>query len=187
MLEDVVGYSRQLGDNARQALAILKGEVRPRDRRQVRFLLSSLQSAVFNDVLAGRRAGENTSIDSLELGDIAWIHASRAQFVVEDPKKEAPRAEAFEISPTGPIFGSKMVMPRGEVARREEEILRAWGVDVAKLTLPPGIRLHGTRRPLRVCPDGARVEFTDDGLWLHFALPPGSYATVLMDELFGDS
>ena len=175
------------GDNATQALAILKGDLRLKDRRQVRFLLSALQSAVFNDVLAQRQVGEGTSIDRVERGDIAWIHASRAQFLVDDPEKEAPRAAAFEISPTGPIFGTKMVPPAAEIAAREDEVLKTWGVDVSELKLPAGIRLRGTRRPLRVCPEGARAEFTDDGLWLHFALPPGSYATVLLEELFSST
>ena len=171
------------GDNANQALAILQGASRLRDRRHVRFLLSALQSAVFNDVLADRRGREGASIDRLELGDIAWIHASRGQFLVEDLEREAPRAAAFEISPTGPIFGTKMVPPGGAVAEREEGVLEAWGVDARELKLPPGIRLRGTRRPLRVCPEGARAEFTGDGLWLHFTLPAGSYATVLVEEL----
>ena len=174
------------GDNAKQALAILGGGARPRDRRQVRFLLSALQSAVFNDVLAERRGG-STSIDRLELGDIAWIHASRGQFLVEDPQREAPRAAAFEISPTGPIFGTKMALPGAAVAAREDEILKAWALDVRALKLPPGIRLRGARRPLRVRLEDARAEITDDGLWLYFALPAGSYATVLLEEIFGVS
>jgi len=171
------------GDNADRALAILRGALRPRNRRHARFLLSALQALVFNAVLDLRRRDGASSIDRLERGDIAWIHASRGQFLVEDPAREAPRAAAFEVSPTGPIFGTKMVAPGGEVAEREARVLEAWGIDVGALQLPRGIQLRGTRRPLRVRPEEARTEPTDDGLWLHFALPPGSYATVLVEEL----
>ena len=51
------------------------------------------------------------------------------------------------------------------------------------MRLPRGLRLRGARRALRVRPDAAFAETRDDGLLLRFSLPPGSYATVLIEEL----
>jgi tRNA pseudouridine13 synthase len=54
------------------------------------------------------------------------------------------------------------------------------------LRLPRGVRLRGARRPLRVRPEAAGCESLGGGVVrLSFALPPGSYATVLVEELLG--
>ena len=43
-------------------------------------------------------------IDQLLVGDLAWRHANGAVFRVEDAALEQPRCDAFEISPSGPLF-----------------------------------------------------------------------------------
>jgi tRNA(Glu) U13 pseudouridine synthase TruD len=43
--------------------------------------------------------------------------------------------------------------------------------------------LRGGRRALRIRPGDATLESVSDGLRLRFMLPPGSYATVLVDDL----
>jgi tRNA pseudouridine13 synthase len=167
------------GDNAEAGRRLLAGEGPQRDRRHARFLLSALQAEVFNAVLAEREP----DLVRLERGDVALIHGSGALFVVEDAEREAPRAEAFEISATGPIFGTRMLRSQGAVAQRERGILAAHGVDVENLSVPRGIRLRGARRALRVRPEAVGLEPLAGGLRLCFTLPPGSYATVLVEEL----
>ncbi|MBW2313632.1 MAG: tRNA pseudouridine(13) synthase TruD [Deltaproteobacteria bacterium] len=174
------------GDNAAGGIALLRGETRPRDRREARFLLSALQSAVFNEALH-RRA---LPLGELEVGDVAVVHPSGGLFVVEDLTREAPRAAAFEVSPTGPLFGTRSgrrdPAPEGAPAAREAEAAASLGVDLsAPLTLPRGVRLPGARRALRVRPEEPGVEHEADRLRLRFTLPPGSYATVLLEELSG--
>ena len=100
--------------------------------------------------------------------------------------REAPRAEAFEISATGPIFGTRVRQPSGAVAARERAALEARGIDLENLRPPRGIRLRGARRALRVQPAAVGVERVSEGLRLDFTLPPGSYATVLVAELIDD-
>ena len=56
------------------------------------------------------------------------------------------------------------------------------GVLAARL-LPRGVRLRGARRPLRVRPEEATCEPVCGAVRLSFTLPPGSYATVLVEEL----
>lgn len=83
--------------------------------------------------------------------------------------------------PTGPIFGATMAWPVDEALELEESVLLAED-------LPPGIwtrfpRLtQGTRRKLWVDVK-IRITPTEDGAWLRFGLPSGSYATVLLEEL----
>jgi tRNA pseudouridine13 synthase len=172
------------GDNAARAQGLLAtGGEWPRDRRAARFLLSSLQSAVFDAVLAQRPL----PLDALEAGDVAQVCASGGLFVVEDAERESARARAFEISPTGPIFGTRMTAPSGAPAERERAAAAAFGIDLDAFRPPRGVRARGARRPLRVRPVGLALERVGDrALALEFELPAGSYATVLVDALLGD-
>lgn len=180
-------FGRQ-GDNASLGLALLRGEASRRDRREARFLLSALQSAIFNEALARRTVG----LGELEAGDVAVVHASGGLFLVDDPAREAPRAAAFEISATGPMIGTRSgrrdPAPTGAPAAREAAAAARFGVDLAApLALPRGLRLPGARRALRVRPGEARAEHESEGeigrFRLHFTLPAGSYATVLLEAL----
>ena len=154
----------------------------PATAARARFLLSSLQSAVFNEVLARRPL----PLDAVELGDVAMVCASGGCFLVEDVAAEQPRAQRFEISATGPVFGTRMTPARGAPGEREQAACAAFGVDLASFRPPPGVRARGARRPLRVRPEGLRVDAAGEGaLALEFELPAGSYATVLVEELLG--
>jgi tRNA pseudouridine13 synthase len=168
------------GDNAERARAFCAGELRVRDRRDARFLVSAWQAEVFNAALAARE----TPLDALERGDLAMRHDSGGAFLVEDPEQERDRALAFEISATGPVFGPRMTWPGGAVAQRERAVMTAHGLDPDALHLP-GVRARGARRALRVRPDAARLDAEGDDALLCFELPSGSYATVLVEELFG--
>jgi len=168
------------GDNAARGAALLAGRERVRDRRAARFLVSALQSAVFNEALARR----TLPLDALELGDVARVEASGGLFVVEDLGREAPRAVDFEISATGPIFGTREIAPTGAPAERERAALAACGIDPdAPLAAPPGVPLRGARRALRARVEASRIDATAAGLRLCFTLGAGSYATVLVEEL----
>jgi tRNA pseudouridine13 synthase len=175
-------------DNAERGRAVLEGRLRLRDRRAARFLVSALQSAVFNEVLAHRPV----PLDAVEAGDVAQVVASGGLFVVEDVLRESARAAEFEISATGPIFAvgersGRDPAATGAPARRERAALEALGLAGLPSTAcpPPGLRLAGGRRPLRARVGAARLEHAGDLARLAFTLPAGSYATVLVEELFG--
>ena len=169
------------GRNPERGRALLSGETSLRDRRKARFMVSALQAEVFNRVLEERPL----ELDAVEEGDVAQVTASGGLFLVEDPSVEAERAARFEISATGPIFGTKMQWPLGPVAEREVRVMQELGVPVGKAFRPPaGLRVLGTRRPCRA-PVGDPSLFRDaDQLRFCFMLPAGTYATVLLEELF---
>jgi len=168
------------GGNPELGRALLRGERLRLDRRAARFLLSALQAEVFNAALALRRL----PLDALEVGDVAVVHASGGLFRVEDLEREAPRALRFEVSATGPIFGERVPAPAGAPAERERAALAACGLDPdGPLRPPPGLRLPGARRALRARPEAARLERAEDALRLCVTLPPGSFVTVLLEEL----
>lgn len=171
------------GDNAERARELLNGEPARGDRRAHRFLLSALQAEVFNRVLEQRRL----PLDRVEPGDVAMVHRSGGLFVVEDEPRENSRAADFEISATGPIFGTKVKKPEGKVALLEAAVLSAHGIPpVDELRLPRGIRMRGTRRPFRVPVRELEWETGGGDLQLRFALPAGSYASVFVEEVVGE-
>ena len=143
--------------------------------------LSAYQAHLFNSVLDKRMP----HLGKLLTGDIAVKHSNGAPFLVSDPTVEQPRADAFEISPSGPIFGYKMRMPTGDVLALETTILANEGVPPEKFRKVVGIRLPGTRRTLRMPLQLHEVSAVDSsvGIRLGFTLPAGGYATVVVEEL----
>jgi tRNA pseudouridine13 synthase len=169
------------GDNAARGRAILAGAALGRDRRAARFLVSAFQAEIFNAFLERR----GPPFDRLERGEVAWKHDSGASFVVEDAERESLRAASFELSPSGPILGTKMPRAEGEPGERERAWLREWGAP-EPLVPPRGLRLRGGRRPLRARPDALDWAWeSEEVLRLEFSLASGCYATVLIESLLG--
>ena len=148
-----------------------------------RLYLSAAQSRLFNEVLAARIS----SIDRLEQGDLAWKHVNGACFPVENVAAEHPRCDAFEISPTGPLFGTRMTEAAGRPGQLEADVLERTGLDRTRFRRPGGVKLNGARRPLRVPLGDPSVDDDHDDrgpcLRVAFAIPPGSYATCLTREI----
>ena len=145
-----------------------------------RLFLSAYQAYLFNRTLEKRAP----YLSKLIKGDIAVKHENGAPFRVADAVVEQPRADAFEISPSGPIFGYKMRMPTGAALALETSILAAEGVRFETFRKVVGIRLPGARRPLRMPIQLHEVSAVDSGgVRLNFTLPAGGYATVVLEEL----
>ncbi len=147
--------------------------------RLMKLYLSAYQSFLFDRLLDARLA----EIGKVLSGDLALKHDNGACFLVEDAVAEAGRAERFEISPSGPLFGCKMMQPLGAPLAMEEAILREEGVTLQSFDLAGGLRMEGERRSLRVPVKEACVKAVDDGLLLDFDLPKGAYATSLLREI----
>jgi tRNA pseudouridine13 synthase len=170
-------------DNALMGWRLLMGERLPRrpDRFQRKLFLSALQSELFNRMLIERL--QSGDFARALLGDVLRKEDSGGLFVSEDPLVDQPRLEAFEVSPTGPIFGPKMRAPTHEVAERERVLLAAVGLDPELFQRGRG-ETEGTRRPYRVRVADPELERLGDAdVRLTFSLPSGSYATELLREL----
>lgn len=177
------------GRNAERGAEMLRRGRMHGPRRKAKLMLSALQSEVFNRVLDDRA----DAYDQLKVGDLAFVHASGELLQVNETTSLEERCLRCEVSATGPMFGSKMRWPRGEVILAEEKVMEDLDLPpLRRLDLPRGFKLYGDRRPLRVplhemdWHDGNPEEGTheDGSLELRFVLPPGSYATVLLEELF---
>lgn len=171
--------------NERRALEALGRGTPPRravDRwpRRLRFLyVCAYQSELFNRVLAQRLE----DMRRVEIGDIAMKHANGACFPVEDVGAASPRAAAFEISPTGPMFGSKMLAASGRPGELEREVLAGENLPLRAFASRMAMKARGERRALRVPLSEASANTDDDGLVLSFTLPRGAYATAVLAEV----
>jgi tRNA pseudouridine13 synthase len=174
-------------DNAQRCRAWLRGEWSgPRDGRARRFLWSSLQSAIFNDVLE-RRVQDGSWTTPLA-GDVLQKEDSGGLFVCEDTVADAERAARGEISPTGPMVGIKMRAPTGAPLALETEVTSAWLGESFDLASVRQLG-EGARRPLRTLVRELRAEVVapraDRGeqrpsVRVCFVLPRGAYATTVL-------
>lgn len=170
------------GDNYRIGAALLND---PRRREKMSratriWYLNAYQSFLFNRIVAKRI----DRINRVLVGDWAMKLENGACFQVEDAEKEQPRADRFEISPTGILFGSRVSWAGGEPGDLEEAVIAEAGTTKdALVAAGKACGFRGERRALRI--PLAELEWSLDGsvLTLSFALPPGAYATSVLREL----
>jgi tRNA pseudouridine13 synthase len=175
------------GANLDKGLQILRGNsmkfARAMPRRVFGLVVAAVQSEIFNRVVMARLAGLGT----LLAGDLAFLHKNGATFPVAVPALEQPRADAFELSPSGPMPGPKMQQPAGEPAAIEAAALAALDLSPEHFArLPFGVG-SGERRPLRIPITDVAAAMVPAGLQLRFQLPRGCYATSVLRELLHET
>lgn len=168
------------GDNVANALAMFAGRRVRREQRTL--LLSAARSELFNRVLA--RRVEAGCWDRPLDGEVWMLDGSRSVFGPEplDASLEQ-RLAAFDIHPTGPLWGRGDLRTTDAAAALEHDALA--GDDA--LALRAGLEAEGLRqerRALRLKPADLAWRWRDeDVLEVSFALPAGTYATVVLAEL----
>ncbi|MFD0740425.1 tRNA pseudouridine(13) synthase TruD [Lysobacter koreensis] len=168
------------GDNVANARAMFAGRRVRREQRSL--LLSAARSELFNRVLAARvLAG---SWDQPLDGEVWMLDGSRSVFGPEGfDDTLAQRLAAFDIHPSGPLWGRGEL--RSRAAARAVELAAL--ADDEALALRDGLEhagLNQERRALRLRPAELAWRWLEDGaLELAFVLPAGTYATVVLSEL----
>ena len=191
-------YGRQRfgrhGDNVETGIAILRKARVEKDRRRRDLMISAVQSAVFNETLALRR--EKGLVHTALVGDVLKKSDTGGLFAVEDAadavREAQARLDSGAVVTTGPLPGNREKQPPPDSAAGalEAKAMERVGVrneDFAAL----GRKLPGARRPLvlsvsDVAVDGCAGVETPDGpllAELTFHLPPGAYATVVLENL----
>jgi tRNA pseudouridine13 synthase len=170
------------GENYHVGAALLadaaKRETMSRAKRI--WYLNTFQSFLFNHIVARRIE----TIDRVLIGDWAMKMDNGACFPVEDAAQEQPRADRFEISPTGILFGSRVSWAAGEPGLIERTVVVEQGSTPERLVeAASACGFRGERRSLRV--PLVDLEWSVEGsrLSLTFSLPPGAYATSVLREL----
>ena len=153
------------------------------DKFHKRLVVSAFQSLLYNRVLARRIDG----IDTVLLGDLAQKTDTGGVFLVEDLAAEQPRAQAFAISPTGPLFGYRVSLAQGVPGQIEREVLAEAGLASEDWRRPGAHKVKGMRRPLRFALKDPQAEAGADEhgpyIEVRFTAAPGCFATVALREI----
>jgi tRNA pseudouridine13 synthase len=176
------------GANLQRGLEILCGGgaalARKMPRRVFGLCIAAVQSEIFNRVIIARRQ----ALGHLLQGDLAILHKNHACFPIDEPAREQVRADALELSPSGPMHGPKMPDPTGEPKAIEDEALAALGLQRDQFRdLPFGFG-SGERRPLRMpVAEASVLPIGTDALTVAFTLPRGCFATSVLRELLTET
>ncbi len=166
--------------NLDKAEAMFKGTLKVRDRHIRGLYLSAARSHLFNQVLS-RRVTDGTWNQVL-LGEALMLNGSRSVFVADtvDAMIEQ-RLAAFDLHPTGPLWGCGTSMAREQALAVEQGTLADYA------TFRTGLEHAGLsqeRRALRLRVADLSWEFpAAETLRLSFSLPAGAYATSVLKEL----
>jgi len=153
------------------------------DKNLKGFFVSAYQSYLFNQVAALRMP----EIDKIFVGDIAFDHASKEFFRVENSDAENLRCQNFQISPTGPLFGRQMMKLNPPAADIENRVIESAELTDRDFQQMSEYGAKGTRRPLRFKPCNTAIAVGRDKnghyIELRFELDSGCYATCLIREI----
>ena len=200
-LPNFFGYQRfgNDGDNYILGEKIAKGEVKERNPKMKKLLISSYQSHLFNLWLS-RRLEISTLVNNFSVNELApMLNLSRHsleqmkaqkhpfKMIVGDILEHYPHGRLFPyegasedierflergVSITGLLCGQKAWQAKDEAWTIEKEY-------------DSEISADGARRYAWIFPEEVEGEYKEEQAWLelHFTLPKGSYATVLIEEI----
>jgi len=172
-------FGRDAG-NLERAEAMLSGQAKVRDRHKRGLYLSAARSALFNAVLAQRVvAGTWNQALPGEALMLADSHSFFAAHEIDETLRQ--RVAAFDLHPTGPLWGAGELSSSGVARALEQEIATAQPLFCDGLA---AAGLKQERRALRLIVRDAALEFPEPGAAVvTFRLPAGAYATMILREL----
>ena len=146
--------------------------------------LSAARSWLFNCILSERI--DKNSWDSRLAGDVFMLNGKRACFKdevgdVSDSDQINQRLAQNEIHPTAILWGEGDAMVKAVAAELESSVIEQYPVYRDGLV---AARVQAQRRSCRVIPDDVRFDRQGNDVVIAFTLPPGCYATVILDEIF---
>lgn len=163
------------GDNVEQFMAATM------DARCPGILMSAARSVVFNAVLDKRIAEGRWA--SAVAGDWMMLDGTRSGFVASADDEALPaRLASLDVHVSGPMPGSGEPQVHDQAAALEGEIEHEYAEIIDRLKARGVV---SDRRALRVRVGELMAEpVSSQAVRLCFTLPPGSFATTLIDQFF---
>ena len=168
------------GANLDAAAAMLVEGRRVRDRHRRGLYLSAARAWLFNQTLAARvTAG---TWDTAVSGDVMILDGRRSHFRLDEADEAiAARLAAFDIHPSGPLWGAGERPVEAEALAVEDAVLAGWEPWCEGLA-KAGLKQERRALRLRV-QDLTWTSPEPDTLQLSFALTAGAYATAVLREI----
>ena len=143
--------------------------------------LSAARSWIFNHILSERinRKVWNTAL----AGDVFMLDGKSACFKDDGDEQIKQRLQANEIHPTAILWGEGDVMVTAQAAELESQIINQFSVFRDGLV---SARLQAQRRACRLIPGNMVCHREQDDFIVSFTLTSGSYATMILAEIFSD-
>ncbi len=166
------------GANLDRVAAWLDGRA-PRGRAERGFSLSAARSLLFNALLARRVEAGDWS--ALAAGDLASLDGSGSHFrVTELDAALAARLKAFDVHPSGPLWGRGAPGTEGVALAHEMGVAGEYR-EVADLLEAEG--LQEERRALRAAVRDLEVDLDGADATFSFMLGRGQFATAVLREI----
>ncbi|MFW5928844.1 MAG: tRNA pseudouridine(13) synthase TruD [Halobacteriota archaeon] len=181
-----LGYEKALlnavvaGDSHREAFGRLPHNLR-------RMFVNAVQSQAFNLVVR-ERYREGLGLRTAHEGDVVCFvsdgvpDVDRLQRVTESNVDAVQRhVDRGRAHVTAPLVGSDTELSEGEQGEIERDVLEDLGLEARDFDRDDEYGSRGSRRPIALDVDVERL-VEDDVARFEFALPSGSYATVVLRE-----
>ncbi|MCJ8325939.1 MAG: tRNA pseudouridine(13) synthase TruD [Campylobacterales bacterium] len=166
-------FGRDVEQNLKKANEIIYGDLKIRDRKLEKMLISAYQSDFFNKWLAKRIEMSDKTFKLLN-GDVLMQHSEKKLFTPSKINDNIQKDfEAQKIAPTGLLSGRDVFRAKCEAREIEEQFDDTY------------IQEKGLRRLALVYPKNISVKYNKETkkCKLRFTLPKASYATVLIENI----
>lgn len=166
-------FGKDVKENLEKANKIIYGDLKIRDRKLEKMLISAYQSDFFNRWLAKRVELSNEKFKLLD-GDVMHSLIDDKLFTPNKINENMIRDfEEQKITPTGLLCGRDVFRARNEARKIEEQFDDTY------------IQEKGLRRDAIVFPKNIFVNYKvdDKKCKVKFTLPKASYATVLIENV----
>ena len=140
--------------------------------------LSAARSWIYNQVLNSRVRDQNWN--ARIAGDVFMLDGRSACFADDNSEEITSRLQQQLIHPTGPLWGLGSSMAQQDCLQLETRIAQQFPVFCNGLEK---VGMDQERRALRLRVSDMQWRIEADVLHLSFALPAGSYATVVLREI----
>ena len=168
-------------NNLNQAIKLFSRPGLRLSRHKRSMYLSAARSWLFNSILSERV--KHQVWDKRLAGDVFMLDGKSACFKDDADEDLNNRLNRNEIHPTALLWGEGDTMVTLDAAVLESKIIDQFPVYRDGLI---SARLQAGHRACRVVPGQLKCNRQDNDFVLSFTLPAGSYATVVLGEIFSE-
>lgn len=167
-------FGKDVKENLEKANKIIYGDLKIRDRKLEKMLISAYQSDFFNRWLA-KRLSMSEEVFTLQNGDVMQSLEADDKYFTPNKITEKLKKDFLsqKVTPTGLLSGRNVFRAKHEAREIESDYDDTY------------IQEKGLRRPAIVFPKDISVKYDKENkkCKVMFFLPKGSYATVLIENV----